>query len=93
MLSPHQGSKETSDPVRDASGGQKTSPSGADQAATAPPPHASAPFQHQRAHRPGGLKIREAEPAKRARASRFSGKSLRSGCHLAGGTVCPTSSV
>lgn len=57
--SSHQGFKETFDPVGDASGGKKTSPPGADQAAAAPPRHAPASLQHQRAHRPGGLKIRE----------------------------------
>lgn len=93
--SPNQGFKETLDPVGDAPGRQKTSPPGPDQVAAAPPRHASASFQHQRAHRPGGLKIwgwgwDTGAPADECR---FSRKSLCSGCHLAGGTVCPTSSV
>lgn len=60
VSSSHQGFKETFDPVGDASGRKKTSPSGPDQAAATPPRHAPASLQHQRAHRPGGLKIRGA---------------------------------
>lgn len=61
MLSFDQGSEETFDPVRDASGSEEASSLGSDQAATAPslPGHAPAPLQHQRTHCPGGLKRRD----------------------------------
>lgn len=84
LVLPPQSSKETPDPVWDASSSEEASPAGADQ--TAPPSsfpgHAPAPLQHQRTHRPGGLRRRD------TRGGSSSGHGGGSGWVGSGGGVC-----